>query len=52
MVGRTVAALDEALYGPSVGEGVDLRLSGPKIGGSALVRDGHFVHVELFRAAA
>ena len=52
MVGRTVAALDEAPYGPSVGEGVDLRLSGPKIGGSALVRDGHFVHVELFRAAA
>jgi hypothetical protein len=52
MVGRAVAALDGALYGASVGEGVDLRLSGPKIAGSALVRDGHVVHAELFRAAA
>ena len=52
MVGRAVAALDGALYGPSVGEGVDLRLSGPKVAGSALVRDGRVVHVELFRVEA
>ena len=50
MVGRAVAALDGALYGPSVGEGVDLRLSGPKIAGSALARDSHVVHAEMFRA--
>lgn len=52
MVGRAVAALDGALYGPSVGEGVDPRLSGPKIAGSALVRDGLVVLAELFRLAA
>jgi hypothetical protein len=52
LVGRAVAALDGALYGPSVGEGVDLRLAGPKVAGSALVRDGQVVHVELFRVEA
>ena len=52
MVGRAVAALDGALYGPSVGEGVDLRLAGPKVAGSALVRAGHVVHAELFRVEA
>jgi len=52
MVGRAVAALDGALYGPSVGEGADLRLAGPKVAGSALVREGHVVHAELFRALA
>lgn len=52
MVGRAVAALDGALYGPSVGEGVDLRLAGPKVAGSALVRDGQVLHVELFRVEA
>ena len=52
MVGRAVAALDGALYGPSVGEGLDLRLSGPRIAGSALVHDGHVVHAELFRVMA
>ena len=52
MVGRAVAALDGALYGPSVGEGLDLRLAGPKIAGSALVRDGCVVHAELFRVTA
>jgi len=52
MVGRAVAELDGALYGPSVGEGVDLRISGPKVAGSALVRDGHVVHAELFRVEA
>ena len=52
LVGRAVAAVDGALYGPSVGEGVDLRLAGPKVAGSALVRDGQVVHVELFRVEA
>ena len=52
MVGRAVAALDEASVSPSVGEGFDVRLSGPKVSGSALVRDGHVVHAELFRATA
>jgi hypothetical protein len=49
MVGRAVAALHGAPVGPSVGEGLDLRFSGSKIAGSALVRDGHVVHAELFR---
>jgi len=52
LVGRAAAALDGAVFGPSVGEGVDLRLTGPKVAGSALVRDGHVVHVELFRVEA
>jgi hypothetical protein len=52
LVGRAAAALDRAVFGPSVGEGVDLRLTGPKVAGSALVRDGHVVHVELFRVEA
>jgi hypothetical protein len=52
MVGRAIAALDGAPVGPSVGEGFDVRLSGPKIAGSALVRDGQVVHAELFRVTA
>jgi hypothetical protein len=52
MVGRAVAALDGASVSPSVGEGLDIRLSGPKVAGSALVRDGQVVHAELFRVTA
>jgi hypothetical protein len=52
LVGRAVAAVEGALYGPSVGEGIDLRLAGPKVAGSALVRDGQVVHAELFRVEA
>ena len=52
MLGRAVAALDGAPVGPSAGEGLDLRLAGPNIAGSALVRDGHVVHAELFRVTA
>jgi hypothetical protein len=52
MVGRALAALDGASVGPSVGEGLDLRLSGPKVAGSALVHDGQVVHAELFRVTA
>jgi hypothetical protein len=51
MVGRAIAALDGAPVGPSVGEGLDLRLAGPRIAGSALVREGQVVHAELFRVA-
>ncbi len=49
---QAVTVLDGAPVGPSVGEGLDVRLAGPKIAGSALVRDGHVVHAELFRMAA
>jgi hypothetical protein len=52
MVGRAVAALEGAQVGPSVGEGLDLRLAGPMIAGSALVRDRHVVHAEVFRVEA
>jgi hypothetical protein len=52
MVGRAVAALDAAPVAQSVGEGLDVRLSEPKVAGSALVRDGQVVHAELFRVTA
>lgn len=52
LVGRAVSALDGASVVPSVGEGLDVRVAGPKIAGSALVRDGHVVHAEIFRVTA
>jgi hypothetical protein len=51
MVSRTVTALDGASVGPSLGEGLDVRLASPQIAGSALVREGRVVHAELFRVA-
>lgn len=48
----TPAQVQAARDGPSVGEGVDLRLSGPKVAGGALVRGGPVVHAELFRVEA
>ena len=50
MLARARHALDGAVVGPSVGEGVDVRLSGKKVRGGALVVDDRPVHVELFRA--
>ncbi|HSW42308.1 MAG TPA: DUF6569 family protein [Patescibacteria group bacterium] len=51
-VGRAVAALNSAPVGISIGEGFDLRPSGPKIAGSALVREGRVVHAEIFRVTS
>ena len=52
MLARARHALDGAVVGPSVGEGVDVRLSGKKVRGGALVVDDRPIHVELFRAEA
>jgi len=52
MLERAVAAAPQAIVGKSVGEGQDLRLSGHKIRGGALVVDGRPVHLELFRVPA
>ena len=49
MLGRAVEACGDAVVGASVGEGSDVRLSGTRVRGGALVADGHPVHVELFR---
>ena len=49
MLARARHALDGAVVGRSVGEGLDIRLGGEKIRGGALVVDGRPVHVELFR---
>lgn len=49
---RARVALVDATVAPSVGEGTDVRLAGPKVVGSALVRAGRLVHLELFRAEA
>ena len=49
MLDRAAAAAADALVGPSVGEGFDVRLGGPRIRGGALVVGGRPVHVELFR---
>lgn len=52
MIERAVAALDGVPVAPSIGEGFDLRPAGPKIAGSALVREGRVIHAELFRVTA
>ena len=52
MLDRAGAALDGASVGRSIGEGLDIRLAGHRIAGSALVRRGHVIHAELFRVAA
>ena len=46
---RAAAATTEAVAGPSVGDGLDVRLAGTRVRGGALVVGGHPVHVELFR---
>ena len=52
MLERTSAAVAEAVVGPSVGEGFDIRLAGTRVRGGALVVNGHPVHLELFRGEA
>jgi hypothetical protein len=52
LLGRARAALDDAVVGPSVGQGLDVRLRGEKVHGAALIVADHPVHVELFRVAA
>lgn len=52
LLGRARLALDDAVIGPSVGEGLDVRLRGEKVRGGALLHDGDPVHVELFRVEA
>ncbi len=52
MLERAQASVAEAVVGPSVGEGFDVRLAGARVRGGALVVVGHPVHVELFRVEA
>ena len=52
LLGRARAAVDDAVVGPSVGEGLDVRLSGEKVHGAALIVADHPVHLELFRVEA
>ena len=52
LLGRAVAACDDTIVAPSVGEGHDVRLRGDRVRGGALVVDGRPVHVELFRLEA
>jgi hypothetical protein len=49
MLERTAAATPEAVVGPSVGEGFDVRLAGTPVRGGALFVGEHPVHLELFR---
>jgi ARG and Rhodanese-Phosphatase-superfamily-associated Protein domain len=49
---RARDACTDAVVGPSVGEGLDVRLRGHKVRGGALLVEGAPVHVELFRAEA
>ncbi len=50
MLVRARSATGTAVTRPSVGAGMDLRLSAVRLSGGALVVDGRPVHVELFRA--
>lgn len=52
LLGRAGHALGDAVVGPSVGEGFDVRLRGEKVRGGALVVAGQPVHIELFRVEA
>ena len=49
LLGRAGAALEDAVVGASVGEGLDVRLRGEKVYGAALFVANHPVHLELFR---
>jgi hypothetical protein len=49
LLGRAEAALDDAVVGPSVGEGLDVRLRGERVHGAAFIVAHHSVHLELFR---
>ena len=49
LLARAEAALDDAVVGPSVGEGLDVRLRGERVHGAALIVADHPIHLELFR---
>ena len=49
LLGRAKAALGDAVMGPSVAEGLDVRLRGENVHGAALIVADHPVHLELFR---
>ena len=46
------AALDDAVVGLPVGEGLDVRLRGEKVHGAALIVADQPIHLELFRVEA
>jgi hypothetical protein len=52
MLERTSAAVAGTVVSPSVGEGSDIRLSGVRVSGSALLHGDRVVHLELFRVEA
>jgi hypothetical protein len=52
LLARARAALEDAVVGPSVGQGLDVRLRGEKVHGAALIVADHPVHLELFRVEA
>jgi len=52
MLGRARAALAEATVSPSVGRGTDVRFTGERVRGAALIVDDRLLHVELLRPAA
>ena len=49
MVERARASLTEAIVQPSVSAGHDVRFTGPRVHGSALVYDRRAIHLALFR---
>lgn len=51
MLARATSALADASATPSVGLGSDVRFSGSKLVGTALVHDRRAIHVALFRPA-
>jgi hypothetical protein len=51
MLSRASSALADAAVTPSVGRGIDVRFSAPKIVGPALAHERRAFHVALFRPA-
>ena len=49
MLARATKATDDLTVNRSAGEGFDVRLTAPKLHGSALIQDVHVVHLALFR---
>jgi len=49
MIARALRSVGDATVRPSIGDGTDVRLQGPRVAGAALLHDQRAVHVELFR---
>jgi hypothetical protein len=49
MLGRVKSAQASALHSPAVGEGEDVRFETSRITGSALLREGRLVHLDVHR---